>query len=134
MNVTVTHTSTHRRPAPDCPVRIVWILLLFLWRLNGLDHSTRAPHSNRKRWYVLCHSGSGTDCATLPNVYAWKNDDIASDPTIVSNGDRVTELDELPPGKHARHMACAENAHVGAEHDSITNDHDTRVEDGHADK
>lgn len=56
---------------------------------DGFQHPTRIPHSHHIRRNVTGNNTSRTDDATLPDADARTDSNIACDPAVVADGDRL---------------------------------------------
>lgn len=108
-------------------IGVVRILFLLFGRRNSLPHAAWAPDSDGEWRDILGDNGTGSDGGALSDPDSGENDDIAADPAIILDEDRMSEFNKLPPRQNAGIVTCSKDAHAGAHLDPIANHHQARV-------
>lgn len=110
-----------------CSVGVLGIFFLFFGGWYSFDHLTWTANSHRERRNVLCNNGACSNSTPLTNRHSRENHDIAANPTVITNLDRVTKLDILPSGQNTGLMSSGVDADVWAHLNAIPNNHQGRV-------
>lgn len=113
-------------------VGVAGIIHLLFNRWNGLANLARSTHTDGIGRDVLCHHRASGDGRTSSDPNARKDDNIAADPAVVFNKNRVAELDEFDSGQHAGFVAGAEDTDIGGNLNTVADDDEAGVEDSEA--